>query len=119
MTAQNNTIILLVLFLIIACKKENAISTNKTIYSADTVSFKNSIVPLLNNNCSNSDCHPDIAVYENLLLNSRPLVVPNDIANSSLYQSVLSKRMPLNIKKLSDQEVKLIATWILAGAKNN
>ncbi len=119
MTSQNNTIILLVLFLIIACKKENAVSTIKTIYSVDTVSFKNTIVPLLINNCSNSDCHPDIAVYDNLMLYPRPLVVPNDIANSGLYQSVLSKRMPLNIKKLSDNEVKLIATWILAGAKNN
>lgn len=107
----------LICLLIFSCKKENSSLNNNPANPTDTVSFKKSIVPLLIDNCGSLDCHPDMSVYENLLLQPRPLVVPFDTANSGLYQSVFSKRMPLNVKKLSDNDIKLIATWILAGAK--
>jgi|GEM_PF-6530642 len=107
------------MILVLSCKKESTSSNNNMTTPSDTVSFKNKIVPLLVNNCSSTDCHPDMAVYDNLLAKPRPLVVPFDTSNSGLYQSVYTKRMPQNVKKLSDSEIKLISDWILQGAKNN
>lgn len=105
--------------LVLSCKKESTSSINNTSIITDSVSFKASIVPLIINNCSNSDCHPDMAVYDNLLAKPRPLIVPFDTSNSGLYQSIYTKRMPLNVSKLSNSEIKLISDWILQGAKNN
>jgi uncharacterized membrane protein len=105
--------------LVLSCKKEITSSNNNVVTPSDTVSFKNTIYPLVVNNCSNADCHPGMEVYDNLLAKPRPLVVPFDTANSGLYQSVYTKRMPQNVKKLSDSEIKLICDWILQGAKNN
>lgn len=102
----------------IACKKEASPSnTNKVLI--DSVSYKNEITPLLNTYCSSSDCHPDIAVYNNLLLKPNPLIIPFDTANSGLYQSVFTKSMPLSINKLSVSEIGKIRDWILIGAPNN
>ena len=109
----------LAIMLVLSCKKESTSSNNNVVTPSDTVSFKNTIYPLVVNNCSNADCHPGMEVYDNLLAKPRPLVVPFDTANSGLYQSVYTKRMPQNVKKLSDSEIKLICDWILQGAKNN
>jgi hypothetical protein len=45
-------------------------------------------------------------------------IVPNDLGQSSLYDSLKSGRMPPG-GKLTQAEIDTIGTWITDGAKNN
>lgn len=106
------------------------------------VSFKNDVMPIVNKYCM--PCHAeDNFNPSELSLDSYKLlmeggkkgasVLPGKSAESIFITKLSSKppfgdRMPLNSKKaikdgkakfLSDEEVKVIATWIDQGAKNN
>lgn len=94
---------------------------------------------IFNRKCAIPGCHTGSApggnlnlsagaAYNNLInVNSSygpPRVAPGDLDNSVLYQKItgnsqFGSRMPLGGSALSQEEIKAIADWILAGAPNN
>jgi hypothetical protein len=48
-----------------------------------------------------------------------PVVVPGDLAASSLVQSIVSGEMPRRAPKLPASEIETIATWVDEGALDN
>ena len=86
------------------------------------VDYQTEIQPIFDNNCGN--CHLgntsgglNLSNYENLMAggNSGDVIVPNDHANSLLWQRVNNGSMPPS-DTLESSEVDLIAQWIDEGA---
>ena len=103
-----------------SCSKENHKPDSPSPTKIDTVSFSRNIRPILIQNCSDPNCHSGMDVYENLIAQPKPLVVPKDTSSVfSLYQAVYSKRMPQGKIKLADSSIKQIEAWIMQGALNN
>lgn len=90
----------------------------------DSVYFYNDIVPLFVSNCAFSGCHSPISLSNyNDIVNIGD-VVPGDTSASYIYQvlitSNLAKRMPRPPRNpLQQNEIDLVAKWILQGAKEN
>jgi len=92
------------------------------------VDYESQIQTIIDANCTNSGCHTnggayqgglDLSSYDNLMAgsNNGAVVVPEDHANSSLWQRVNSGQMPpQNNPDLNSDEVNLIAQWIDEGA---
>jgi hypothetical protein len=103
-----------------SCSKENTNTVPKPIIKIDSVSFSRNIRPILTSNCSDPNCHNGLDVYDNLIAQPKPLVVPKDTSSVfSLYQAVFTKRMPQGQIKLADSSIKQIGAWIMQGALNN
>jgi hypothetical protein len=103
-----------------SCSKENTSSDSKPIIKIDSISFSRNIKPILTSNCSDPNCHNGLDVYDNLIAQAKPLVVPKDTSSVfSLYQAVFTKRMPQGQIKLADSSIKQIGAWIMQGALNN
>lgn len=104
----------------ISCSKENTNTVSKPIIKIDSVSFSRNIRPILTSNCSDPNCHNGLDVYDNLIAQPKPLVVPKDTSSVfSLYQAAYTKRMPQGQIKLADSSIKQIGEWIMQGAFNN
>ena len=56
----------------------------------------------------------DVSSYETWMISGK--IVKNDSAGSLLFQSIKSGRMPMNLPKLSDEEIQSIGLWIDQGA---
>ncbi len=113
-------ITILALTIFSSCSKENTKPDTQSPVKIDTVSFSRNIRPILIQNCSDPNCHSGMDVYENLLAQPKPLVVPKDTTSVfSLYQAVYTKKMPQGQKKLADSSIKQIEAWIMQGALNN
>ena len=92
------------------------------------VDYEPQIQTIIDANCTNSGCHInggayqqglDLSSYDNLMAgsNNGPVIVPNDHANSLLWQYVADATMPPgNNPDLSADEIDLIAQWIDEGA---
>ncbi len=89
--------------------------------------FENKVRPILANNCGS--CHMDGAVKGGLAMNSRAdllkggdsgaALIPGDPEKSLLLISVHQSadlKMPKNGKKLSDDDVAVLAEWVRMGA---
>lgn len=127
MQAKNNmkknnlyVIITCMIVIITSCSKESNNVNPKPIIKVDSVSFSRNIRPILTSNCSDPNCHNGLDVYDNLIAQPKPLVVPKDTSSVfSLYQAVFTKRMPQGQVKLADSSIKQIGIWIMQGALNN
>lgn len=94
----------------------------------DTVYFTNTILPLLNSSCAISNCHDQITHEDGVRLydysHIMQQVTPGNPNNSDLYD-VITDNDPDNImppspySALTSDQISLIRTWILQGAKNN
>ncbi len=101
---------------------------------AETVSFKEDVMPILQFRCQ--ECHLpggegfeesgfDVSSYESVMKGTRfgAMVVPGDAQTSNLMVLLDGKakgiRMPHGKKKLTTCDRDLIRSWIHQGAKDN
>ncbi|MAT53949.1 MAG: hypothetical protein CMN32_05670 [Saprospirales bacterium] len=92
----------------------------------DKVYFDLQVLPILNSNCAISGCHDPIAAEEGVILTSYQTVIatgkvtPFNLDESKLYKVLIDTdpedRMPLDRPPLSQEQIQLIAAWILQGA---
>ncbi len=90
------------------------------------VYFDLQVLPILNSNCAISGCHDPITAEGEVVLSSfRTLVssgvaTPFNLDESKLYKVLIDNdpedRMPLDRPPLSQDQIQLIAAWILQGA---
>jgi hypothetical protein len=82
--------------------------------------YTNIINPMCVRCHSGSDAPHGIVLtsYEHILSSPvfPPLVVPGDPDRSSLYKSVVSGKMPKDMRRLSAFELEMLYTWIAKGA---
>ena len=95
-----------------------SISCNK-----DSVYFYNDIGPLIISNCAIKGCHDGNSGHQPTLTNYGNIsksVVAGQIDQSSLYNALISKKMPRPpMAAFTTTQLQMVATWILQGAKNN
>ena len=103
--------------------------------SNQEVSFHSDIQPVLKSHCV--ECHSKGGIgfkksgfradsYQHVMQGTQygPVIVPGSSASSTLYRLIAGEtdpsiRMPYHRDPLPEEQVKLIATWIDQGAKNN
>lgn len=93
----------------------------------DTVSFVNTILPLLNSSCAKSGCHDAISHKENVRMydyvNIKKEVKPGNPSQSKLYKVLFEtgdeKMPPPPETDLTADQKNLIKKWIQQGALNN
>jgi hypothetical protein len=97
----------------------------------DTVYFSTSILPLLVSSCAIPGCHDPATAEDGVILNNYANIMntgdvrPFDLDGSDLFEVITETdpddRMPPanEFPPLSENEIDLIRTWILQGAKNN
>jgi len=87
-----------------------------------TISFKEQVQPIFVNNCAKSGCHDgsdEFSLKSYTEISSR--VHAGDARKSELYK-VINKLWLGNMPPdgpLTDEQINLIYTWIMQGAKNN
>lgn len=100
--------------------------------SRDTIYFIQQILPILVSNCSTTGCHDTqtaqkgiiLTSYENMMRNER-VIKRGEAANQTTLYKVLTHSSsefvmpPLPYDKLAEEQIELIETWLLQGAKNN
>lgn len=95
----------------------------------DVIYFDQQILPLLIGNCTNSGCHNAVDAADGVILNTYQNVMltadvrPFDLSGSDLYEVITETdpddRMPQPPNApLSNQQINLVAQWILQGAEN-
>lgn len=108
-------------------------SSPTLVAPADTVSFANQVLPIFEAKCS--ECHGsvgddgepvleeglDLRTYEAVMAGSTwgTVVEPGDLDGSLLYEMVANGDMPEEGPELTEEELKVVADWITAGAPNN
>jgi hypothetical protein len=89
------------------------------IPESPSVSFAKDVQPIMISNCAQSGCHDGFEMFG---LNSYDEIsqktTPGNAHQSSIYTSIVKRSMPPTAP-LSDQQAKLIYTWIMQGSKNN
>lgn len=95
----------------------------------DLIYFEYDILPILTSNCAFSGCHDAASAEDGVILTNYQSVIETadveayDLSGSDLYEVIteddLDKRMPpVPNDALSQDQIALISTWILQGAKN-
>lgn len=96
----------------------------------DSMYFGNDILPLLVSNCAITGCHDATTAEENIILTSYANVIntanvtPYNLDAGHLYDRITDpdedKRMPpAPYARLTNDQINMIAVWILQGARNN
>jgi hypothetical protein len=91
------------------------------------VSLKNDVLPILNQDCSITNCHDALSTHEPSLVpaNAYTALISGGYVNtvepekSSIYIAITVGGMPEGRTPLSTNETKIILGWIADGAKNN
>jgi mono/diheme cytochrome c family protein len=95
----------------------------------NVVYFTKDVLPILTSNCAKSGCHDVISPQEDIILDNYQnvmasgVVEPFNLTNSDLYESITEtkpdKRMPAPPnEKLTNDQISILAKWILQGAKD-
>lgn len=97
--------------------------------SADTIYFRQQVLPVFISNCAMSGCHDDASHKEGIVLTSYSGIMAGGIhagnpAKSKIYKLISTTkpddRMPQPPRNpLSQEQIGLIGKWIEQGAKNN
>lgn len=98
--------------------------------SPDTAYFQQQVLPIFISNCSVSGCHDNITRQDGVVLTSYNSIMstgdirPGNPGNSEVYEKITEHdnddRMPPPPRnRLTQQQIDLIRTWIVQGAKNN
>ena len=96
----------------------------------DTAYFQNDVLPIFISNCAKPGCHDAQTAEEDLVLDSYTNIMasgkikPGDPYDSKIYKVMIDSdpddRMPPpGNTPLTAEQINLIYTWILQGAKNN
>lgn len=109
----------------------NTVDTTNTSVPCDpdVVYFETDILPLLNSNCAFSGCHDAASAEDGVILESYESVIatadvePFNLDDSEIYEVLvdddIGDRMPPSPTAPLDQnQIQLIAVWILQGAEN-
>ena len=104
--------------------------TTGTPCDPSIVYFQTEVLPILRSNCAKSGCH-DAASHQdgiiltdyNQVMNSDDVVDPFDLDDSDLFEVITEtdpdKRMPPPPhERLTAEQIEVIATWIMQGAKD-
>lgn len=98
-------------------------SHDPIIPDSPSISFSEQVLPIFINNCAKSGCHDgsgEFSLKNYGEISSR--VHAGDARKSELYKVINKlwggKAMPPD-GPLSDQQITLVYTWIMQGAKNN
>jgi hypothetical protein len=103
--------------------------TMGTPCDSQVIYFNNEILPLLRSNCAKSGCHDAISHQEDIILDNYQnvmasgIVVPFDLNESKMFEAITEndpdKVMPEPPnQRLTADQITLIASWILQGAKD-
>ena len=95
----------------------------------DIVYFETDILPLLNSSCAFSGCHDAASAEDGVVLETYETVIatadvePFNLEDSEIYEVLvdddIDERMPPSSTSPLDQnQIELIALWILQGAEN-
>ncbi len=94
----------------------------------DSVYFKWDVLPILISNCAMSGCHDAATAQDGVILDSYANVMatadvrPFNPSKSDLYEVLIEdkpeKRMPFGQPPLPQEQIQIIAKWILQGAKD-
>lgn len=94
---------------------------------ATAISYAKDVQPIFDQNCVT--CHGDadgkgglsLKTYDGLMKGSDrgQVIIPGEIAKSSLVQAVMTGDMPRRASKLSQSAIDTISAWVAAGAQNN
>ena len=95
----------------------------------DVVYFELDVLPILRSNCAKSGCHDANTAQKGVVLESYESIMatgkiePFDLNDSEVYEVIVEtdpdKRMPQPPNaRLTSEQVNVIASWILQGAKN-
>jgi mono/diheme cytochrome c family protein len=116
---QHLFVVTLVILSFATCKNEYV--------QEDPVCFETEVMPIIIANCAGSGCHNavdreedrDYTTYEGIMRD----VTPGDYRGSELY-SVIARNFagvmpPKPNNRLSDDQIRTIATWIAEGATND
>lgn len=93
----------------------------------DTVSFSNDLIPIFENDCAKSGCHPAGGIPPVLTPDQayNQLILYDYVDTAQPEASVLYERMASDSKpmppsgKLPEKDIQMVLTWIKQGAKNN
>jgi hypothetical protein len=89
------------------------------IPDSPSVSFVKDVQPIVVSNCTQSRCHDGNAKFGLKTYDEISLKTTSGNAHQSkIYTSIVNRSMPPS-QPLSDQQAKLIYTWIMQGSKNN
>lgn len=124
------TVSLLILFtmgmFITSCtknKEEDKLIQTSSCDSVKTISFKNDVQPILNNNCgAQAGCHSNGSASGGLKLESWQGV--NEVASSGLLMKAIKHEagvssMPKGGSKLDACYIAVIGKWVRNGSLNN
>ncbi len=129
-------IIMIASLWMIACKDESATNLNDIVFPASNISYSKNVQPLFTRGCVFAGCHgPDTYLERGFSLESyqsltpgaaHEIVVPGDPDNSKLIWSIegtngfeTTRRMPMGLSPLNDNQLQGLRRWIAEGAKNN
>lgn len=95
----------------------------------DVVYFELDVLPILRSNCAKSGCHDANTAQKGVILESYESIMatgkiePFNLNDSEVYEVIVEtdpdKRMPQPPNaRLTSEQVNVIASWILQGAKN-
>lgn len=112
------------------CNDDMIDNSEDIIFPETDVSFEQHVQPLLNFNCSLSNCHSEYSAAGNVITSSYyylfssyngALVIPGKPDNSVLIQ-ILDGRLPhgyLTFWQINENQQQGMRTWIEEGARNN
>ena len=116
MNKLTTALILPMMALVVGC-------TTDPVVPIEVISFSEKVQPIFLNNCASSGCHDGseefaLETFDQILEH----VKPGDPGESQVYNVITKlsgeEAMPPG-GPLSDQQIHIIYTWILQGAKNN
>lgn len=95
----------------------------------DTVYFQNTILPLVVSSCATTGCHDQDSHREGIILTDYSSIIstgkikPGDTGDSEFFESLTGDNddlmPPPPNSPLTNEQISLIGTWIMQGAKNN
>lgn len=96
----------------------------------DTTYFVNDILPLLTSSCALSGCHNDASAQDGVVLTTYNKIMntgevePFDLSDSEIYEMITEddnddRMPPPPYPRLSNDQIAMVADWILQGALNN
>lgn len=95
----------------------------------NVIYFEMQVLPILQSNCAFSGCHDVASAQDGVILESYDYVMqtgdvePFDLGDSEIYEVLVEDDLddvmpPPPATPLSNEQINIIATWILQGAEN-
>ena len=96
----------------------------------NTIYFENDVFPIIKKNCAISGCHGGGTYSDGVNLESYQAIMntgkvrPGQPDKSEIYEAITETKQskvmpPLPQTRLTSQEINIISSWIIQGAKNN